>query len=358
MTLMSSEADRQQEALRVYWSQQPPEFWSRFHSAWLIRPTDGAWLTALPPHWQWAIRQTDRRLAAPFLARGFDPLAPPPEAVDLAVVFATKHREEVLANIAEALQVLREDGVLLVSAANDLGAVSLERQLVAVAGSSSAFSKQKCRVLRVDKARHRLNWALLTGWIERGRLSRQAETGLYASPGLFSWKAPDQGSRQLAAFLPRDLKGRGADFGAGYGFLTRAVLERNPGVTHMSLMDIEWKALKAAEKGLTDFVEVSGCSAQLTYEWQDLLGSEIPLNLDFVVTNPPFHQQREALPKLGQAFLRTALAALKPGGRLLMVANRHLPYEAILEAAGARIVRSGGVAGFKLIEALAEGARR
>ena len=276
----------------------------------------------------------------------------------MAVVFATKHREEVLANVAEALEKLREDGVLLVSAANDLGAGSLERQLAAVAGSSSAFSKQKCRVLRVDKTQQRLNRALLTRWIERGRLSPQPETGLYASPGLFSWKAPDQGSLQLAAFLPQDLEGRGADFGAGYGFLTRAVLERNPGVTQMTLVDVEWKALQAAEKGLNAFTEFSGCSARLLYEWQDVLVGGAPSNLDFVVTNPPFHQQRGALPGLGQAFLQRALAALKPGGRLLMVANRHLPYEAILEAAGARRIRTGGVAGFKLIEAISGGTSR
>jgi 16S rRNA (guanine1207-N2)-methyltransferase len=54
---------------------------------------------------------------------------------------------------------------------------------------------------------------------------------------------------------------------------------------------------------------------------------------DFIVSNPPFHTPaREERPDIGRRFIATAAQALRPGGRLLVVANRHLPYEQVLDA--------------------------
>ena len=52
-----------------------------------------------------------------------------------------------------------------------------------------------------------------------------------------------------------------------------------------------------------------------------------------MIANPPFHQGRAAEPDLGAAFIAAAARILKPSGRLLLVANRQLPYEAALAAA-------------------------
>ncbi|MBN8194873.1 methyltransferase, partial [Bacillus sp. NTK074B] len=65
------------------------------------------------------------------------------------------------------------------------------------------------------------------------------------------------------------------------------------------------------------------------FHWADAT-NPLKLQLDVVVMNPPFHQGRDANPRLGAQFIRTAAAMLKPSGQLFMVANRHLPYEATL----------------------------
>ena len=49
--------------------------------------------------------------------------------------------------------------------------------------------------------------------------------------------------------------------------------------------------------------------------------------------------------------LREALRALKPGGRLWLVANRHLPYEAEIQAMGGVVVESEQREGYKIIQA-------
>ena len=47
--------------------------------------------------------------------------------------------------------------------------------------------------------------------------------------------------------------------------------------------------------------------------------------------NPPFHSGQAADVDLGRAFLTSAAAALKRGGKLFLVANRQLPYESALD---------------------------
>ena len=72
-----------------------------------------------------------------------------------------------------------------------------------------------------------------------------------------------------------------------------------------------------------------------------------------VVCNPPFHAQGRAdRPDIGRRFIAVAAQALKPGGRLWLVANRHLPYESELDArfGRARIVAQEGA--FKVVEAV------
>jgi 16S rRNA (guanine1207-N2)-methyltransferase len=77
----------------------------------------------------------------------------------------------------------------------------------------------------------------------------------------------------------------------------------------------------------------------------------LPRRYDAIVSTPPFHQGRADLPELGRAFITSAADALVPEGSLWLVANRHLPYEAILAA---RFLHVTGVTtqdGFKVIEA-------
>ncbi len=50
--------------------------------------------------------------------------------------------------------------------------------------------------------------------------------------------------------------------------------------------------------------------------------------------NPPFHTGQATDVDLGRAFLKVSAASLKRGGKLLLVANRQLPYEAALETSG------------------------
>ncbi len=72
-----------------------------------------------------------------------------------------------------------------------------------------------------------------------------------------------------------------------------------------------------------------------------------------MVSNPPFHDGKDGDPEIGRGFIRAARAALVPGGRLLLVANRHLPYETAIDATFKGRATVAETRAFKVIEARA-----
>jgi 16S rRNA (guanine1207-N2)-methyltransferase len=164
----------------------------------------------------------------------------------------------------------------------------------------------------------------------------------WSQPGIFAWDRIDAGSALLAQHLPA-LKGAGTDLGCGYGALATVVL-RSPGVTGLRLIDLDRRAVEAARKNVED--------PRASFEWADVRTLAAAGELNFVVSNPPFHDGGAEDRRLGQAFIRKAAELLKKGGVAWIVANRHLPYEAELNAAFGRVRLVADEGGYKLFEAV------
>ena len=170
-----------------------------------------------------------------------------------------------------------------------------------------------------------------------------ARTGAFTTvPGIFSADGPDRASMLLAAALPEKLGGKVADLGAGWGFLAAEVLKR-PGVKRLDLVEAEADALDCARLNVPD--------PRTRFHWADATTWRPETLLDVVVMNPPFHTGREADPALGAAFIRAARRMLAPSGELWMVANRHLPYDAVLSECFLAVEDLPGDGGFRVIHA-------
>ena len=234
----------------------------------------------------------------------------------LGLVLLTKHKEENFANIARAWSLLEPGGTLVCAGANDDGAASLEKQVHKALGLDDTLSKFHCRVFwltRSDKAPPDY-WKSLTEL-------KRVEGGWLSKPGIFSWDKIDDGSALLAQHLPDDLRGHVADFGCGWGYLARQMLQA--GVTRLDLIDAEHLALDAARANVRD--------ARASFHWLDLAREAAPATYDAIVCNPPFHTGRASTPALGQAVIEATARALRPGGHFYLVANRGLPYEPVLK---------------------------
>jgi 16S rRNA (guanine1207-N2)-methyltransferase len=165
--------------------------------------------------------------------------------------------------------------------------------------------------------------------------------GFQTFPGVFSADGPDAGSVLLAAALPA-LKGRVADLGAGWGYLSRHILSHQR-VTALDIVEADFIALTCAQANVTD--------PRARFHWADARAFTPAQPCDHVVMNPPFHSGRNADPGLGMAFIRASWRMLGPQGHLWLVANRTLPYDLALRALFRVIEDLGGSPAYRLTHA-------
>jgi len=143
------------------------------------------------------------------------------------------------------------------------------------------------------------------------------------------------------------------ELGCGYGVvgITAALLS---GTGMATLVDVDAEAVRSARRSAA----ANGLEERVDVHASDGIAMIEDRTFDVVVTNPPFHLEKGTNLAIPSQFIRDAARALKPGGRLYLVANRTLPYERWLEAAfgSFEVARNGKE--FKVLTALARPLQR
>ncbi|MEI6676796.1 MAG: methyltransferase [Verrucomicrobiota bacterium] len=280
-------------------------------------------------------------LAAAWERAGLVRVACPAGRFPLVLVLPGKSRDETLAWFALARGLLEPGGRLLAAMPNTAGAARFEKELANACGHITSLQKHKCRAFHaLDDGGWREE--VFAGWRILGERRVIPNTSFIVEPGVFSVDHIDPGSAFLAGHLPGSLRGSVADLGAGWGFLSDAVLRHCPRVERIDLFEADARALDCARLNL------AGHAREIRFHWHDVCEG-IAGGYDAIVMNPPFHTGQATDVDLGRAFLRSAAAALKRGGKLYLVANRQLAYEAVLEASGLAWRNAGEDKGYKLL---------
>ena len=248
-----------------------------------------------------------------------------------AIVFLPRSKALARSLIAEASRVA---DFIIVDGQKTDGADSLYKACRKLVGDMPCLTKAHGRMFWMNADAAFEDWAAPPPAV--------GSEGFFTTAGVFSDGAVDKGSALLANALPQKLAGRVADLGAGWGYLSKAVLIRD-GVEGVDLVEAEALALDCARLNLPD-------EPRATFVWDDATAFGTAESYDHIVMNPPFHTGRDASPELGRAFIASAARLLRPKGSLWMVANRHLPYEAALDASFAKVTPLDGTPGFKLFE--------
>ena len=266
----------------------------------------------------------------------------------LVLLLPPRQRDEARALFAEALSRAEPGAMVVASVANDAGAKSAEADFARIAGPLATRSKRKCRVFWARAGQPGGDPALAAQWRALDAPRPVAGGRFLSRPGVFAWDRIDAASALLARHLPADLRGRAADLGTGYGYLSAELLERCPGIAALDAYEADARALAMARHNLAGFAP----RVAMGFHWHDVTAG-IRGVYDVIVTNPPFHAPdgRER-PDIGRAFIAAAAQALRPGGRLWLVANRHLPYEQALGAGFGEARLVAQEAGFKVVEAV------
>ncbi|MFC7302391.1 class I SAM-dependent methyltransferase [Cognatiluteimonas weifangensis] len=304
--------------------------------------------------WPGLVCATDLKPDADALQRAGLPLAAGDDGRrhPLVLLLPPRQREQARALFARALEELAPGGTLVACMPNREGAASGQADLARLAGPLQVLSKHHCRVFWTQPLAGAADPTLAAQWraldAPRPIADARVPGGRFRSrPGVFAWDRVDPASALLAEHLPADLAGHVADLGAGWGYLAGQVLARCPRVSALDLYEADARALSLARDNLVAW----GAGVPLAFHWHDVAAG-LPRCYDAIVSNPPFHAGgRESRPDLGRAFIAAAAAALQPGGRLWLVANRQLPYEAALAAGFAEVRTVVQRDGFKVIEA-------
>lgn len=146
---------------------------------------------------------------------------------------------------------------------------------------------------------------------------------------VFSREKLDQGARFFLQHLP-EIKNaqRVIDLGCGNGVLGLVLLNQYAEV-ELVCCDESYMAADSARQTIAN--NLPGKLAQCEFIVDDCLSLQQDKSADIVLCNPPFHQQQAVTSHIASQMFTDAKRVLKQGGRLRIVANRHLGYADVLK---------------------------
>lgn len=211
----------------------------------------------------------------------------------------------------------------------------------------------KC--LKLDSARHCQLWQMtlaqapaakaLHDWIKRYPVN-DLDLTICALPGVFSQNRLDVGTAVLLPFLKQVKSGKIADFGCGAGIISCYLAKLNPN-NQIFALDVDAFALKSTE---LSFAENNLADTQLALCAVTGI-ADAPMQLDAIVSNPPFHQGVQTNYVASEDLCRQAKIHLKSDGELWIVANRFLNYAQFIEQQFKQVSIQADEKGFKVIHA-------
>ncbi len=267
-----------------------------------------------------------------FAARGYTAQAQATGPFAAAILCLPRAKALARAMLAEASALVVAGGPVVVDGQKTDGIDAVLKDLRGRVALSETLSKAHGKLAVFAAGPALADWAAQPSQVE----------GFTTLPGVFSADGIDRGSALLAAALPADLKGRVADLGAGWGYLSQAVLG-HPAVKELHLVEAEADALSCARVNIID--------DRAQFHWADATTWKATRGMDHIVMNPPFHTGRGADPALGAGFIAAAARNLNPQGALWLVANRHLPYDRSLATLFRDVTDLGGDTAYRLTRA-------
>ena len=139
-------------------------------------------------------------------------------------------------------------------------------------------------------------------------------------PGVFARHGLDAGTRLLLETLTVRPTDRVLDVGCGYGIIGMAAAQ-HVGPEAVTLVDADLIAIQCAAETLR-----RNGLAQMRLLLGDGPAAVVGEQFTLIVSNPPFHSGHSTTLEIARRFVSQAYDALERRGRLVIVANRFLPY--------------------------------
>lgn len=192
---------------------------------------------------------------------------------------------------------------------------------------------------------------LAPGYVEwQGYCIPGTQLQVDALPAVFSRRRLDIGTRELLPFIGQHLDrlqsgARVLDLACGNGVLGLSALLHRPDL-ELTFSDVSSQAVLSARHN----VQRSFPSARAHFVHTDGAPDNVP-GFDLILLNPPFHEGGVVGDHIALKLFEQSASALAPGGRLLVVGNRHLGYHRTLKQSFSRVIQLAATPKFVVFEA-------
>lgn len=257
-----------------------------------------------------------------------------PGPFDVVLMTLPKGRDLARLYFLAAFRALRDGGRLYLAGANKAGIKSAIGDAEALLGPSTLLTYRRSnRVVQFIKESrdeplpemYRVP-GMAAGTYYQFDVTVQGNTyAVHTRPGVFSWRGLDPGTAMLLEALDVHPSDEVLDVGAGCGIIGLHAARRI-GADRVTLVDVDLLATDSAVQTL----RANGMGGV-----EVLLGDGVAAAGDrefsLIVSNPPFHSGHAMEAEVVQVLIDEAYQALRPRGRLVLVANRFLPYDRSLQ---------------------------
>lgn len=140
---------------------------------------------------------------------------------------------------------------------------------------------------------------------------------LYTRPGVFSHRQLDNGARQVLDTVEVEAGDRVIDIGCGSGPMSLALAKLQPQAQILAI-DSSARAIDCVNRGIA-LNELTNVIAAVNHDGK----IDEPGTYDLAVANPPYYANF----RIAEHFIETAVGALRPGGRLMLVSKHPKWYQ-------------------------------
>ncbi|MBD1388819.1 methyltransferase [Neiella sp. HB171785] len=273
-----------------------------------------------------------------------DCLQPWPDAPDQVIIKVPKNLTLLKHQLARISQLPTDTPVVIGARLKDLPAKAIKLLKQAFGNVVPELAKRKARIMHATVAETTMAEPAASKWeIAEHQLQMSNHANVFSRASL------DIGAAFMLQHLPQLTKpSRVVDLGCGNGVLALAMAKQNPSHEYILVDESHMAVASAKANAQANFANLD--ELKFNFLCQHSLTGFADHSVDFVICNPPFHQQQAITDEIAWQMFSQAHKALRSGGKLRIVGNRHLGYHIKLKRIFGGVSRIAANAKFVILE--------
>lgn len=243
-----------------------------------------------------------------------------PKDIDLILIKIPKNSGLLQAQLAQLSKLTIDIPVIAAGKAKEIHTSTLKSFSHFLTEPTTSLAVKKSRLVFSKTSAKAIDSKFPVSWpLEKTDFTLSNEANVFSRDSL------DIGARFFINYLPMGKKPlKVFDLGCGNGVIGLMTLAKMPNAT-VTFIDESAMAVHSAEQNVVDNLPERVADCQFVQN--DCLTGFENYGADLILCNPPFHQANAITDHIAWQMFLQAKAALRQGGELRIIGNRHLEYD-------------------------------